>query len=168
MSGIITLMITSISKELKLQINREFLSAYQYLGMSTWCSLNGFAGCAHWFQLQAKEEFEHGMKIYNYLIERDVAPELFAIEAPTLNYKTLTDLFKHSLDQEQTIEAHLNGASVLALEEKDHVTLNFLGWFLEEQVEEIASVQDILEKLKLAEGNNAALLMIDQQLASRS
>lgn len=159
---------TTISKELKLQINREFLSAYQYFGMATWCALNGFAGSAHWFQLQAKEELEHGFKIYNYLLERDVAPELFPIEAPTINYKTLTDVFKHSLDQEKTIEAHLNGASVLAMEEKDHVTMKFLGWFLEEQIEEISSVQDILEKLNLAEGNNAALIMIDQQLASRS
>lgn len=159
---------TSISKELKLQINREFFSAYQYLGMATWCSEKGYSGCAHWFQQQAKEEFEHGMKIYNYLLERDITPELFTIEAPTINYKGLIEVFKHSLDQEQTIEAHLNGASVLAMEEKDHVTMKFLGWFLEEQVEEIASVKDILEKLTLAEGNNAALLMIDQQLGSRS
>lgn len=154
-----------IKNELNLQINREMQSAYNYLGIATWCSAKGYPGSAHWFSLQAKEEMQHAIKIYKYLLDRGVTPSLQSIGKPKAEFEDLRSTFEAALEQEREVENFLNNISVKAAEAKDHVTLNFLAWFLEEQVEEVASVQTILDQLSLA---GESLFLIDQELGKRT
>ena len=157
----------SMEKALAKQLNDEFFSAYLYLAMSAYCSHREFSGAAHWFKTQYDEEHQHATRIYNYLIDQGVHVELKQIDRPENDFGSLLDVFKSSLIHEQKMTANLNELSDQALKEKDHATYNLLQWFVNEQVEEEATVSEIISKLKLVAEDGYGLLMIDNELSSR-
>lgn len=150
------------------QLNHEFYSAYLYLAMSAYCSHLEFNGAADWLKLQYEEEHIHATKIYNYLVEQGVHVVLKEVEQPPSEYGSVLDVFTASLTHEQSMTARLNDLSDQALKEKDHATYNLLQWFVNEQVEEEATVGAIISKLKLVKDDGYGLLMIDNELGGRS
>ncbi len=158
----------SMEKELFNQLNHEFHSAYLYLAMSAYCSNIEFNGAARWLKLQYEEEILHATKIYNYLIEQGVHVILKEIPQPPSEFGSVLEVFIASRDHEQQMTARLNVLSDLALREKDHATYNLLQWFVNEQVEEEASVGEIISKLKLVKSDGYGLLMVDNELGSRA
>lgn len=158
----------ALQKELIVQLNKEFHSAYIYLGMSAYSSKEGFNGAASWFLIQYQEEVSHGMKLFKYLEDQNVELSLPAIDAVKVEYKSLLDVFKKSLAHEQTMTKNLNNLSDLAMKDKDHATYNLLQWYVTEQVEEEATVGEIIDHIKLVGDNGYGLYTIDKELASRS
>ena len=158
----------TMQKALCAQLNREFSSAYLYLSMSACCSHLEFDGAAHWFKSQYEEEQSHATRIFNYLIDQGVQVRLGAVSEPPSNFDSLLQAFESSLEHEQQMTARLNDLSDQALKEKDHATYNLLQWFVNEQVEEEASVTSIISKLKLVKDDGYGLLMIDSDLAQRT
>ncbi len=158
----------SMTKALNKQLNHEFYSAYLYLAMSAYCSKNDFNGAASWFLMQYEEEHQHATRIYNYLIEQGANISLKEIGKPDKKFGTLLETFEQSLEHEQMMTRRLNELSDAALKEKDHATYNLLQWFVNEQVEEEASVGEIISKLKMVKGDGYGLLMIDNHLGKRS
>lgn len=160
-----------ISKELQKalieQLNKEYHSAYIYLGMSAYCSKEGFNGASHWFLIQYKEEIAHGMKLFKYLEDQDVEIQLPAIEGVKVEYNSFLDVFKKSLAHEQMMTKNLNILSDLAMKDKDHATYNLLQWYVTEQVEEEATVKGIIDHVKLVGDNGYGLYTIDKELATR-
>ena len=157
----------AMKRELLSQLNAEFYSAYLYLGMSAYCSKIEFNGAARWFKLQYDEEIGHATKIYNYLVDQGVHVILDAISQPPSEFGAVLDVFKASLKHEQKMTEGLNVLSDLALKEKDHATYNLLQWFVNEQVEEEATLGEILSKIKLVKEDGYGLLMVDNELGSR-
>lgn len=158
----------AMEKALFDQLNHEFYSAYLYLAMSAYCSHLEFNGAADWLKLQYEEEHIHATKIYNYLVEQGVHVMLKELEQPPSEYGSVLDVFTASLTHEQSMTARLNDLSDQALKEKDHATYNLLQWFVNEQVEEEATVGAIISKLKLVKDDGYGLLMIDNELGGRS
>ncbi len=158
----------NVQQALSTQLNDEFYSAYLYLSMSAYCSHNDFNGAATWFKCQYEEEHMHATKIYNYLVEQGVHVELQSIAKPASDFGTLLEVFQSSLKHEQLMTSRLNELSDLALKEKDHATYNLLQWFVNEQVEEEASLGGIISKLKLVKSDGYGLLMIDNELGART
>lgn len=162
-------MISSAMQEALLkQLNEEFYSAYLYLSMSAFCSHLEFNGAANWFKLQYEEEHLHATRIYNYLVEQGVQVVLQTVEQPKSDFGSLLEVFQASLKHEQNMTAGLNDLSDHALKEKDHATYNLLQWFVNEQVEEEATLGGIISKLKLVKDDGYGLLMIDNELGSRT
>jgi ferritin len=157
----------TMEKALLEQLNDEFYSAYLYLAMSAYCSHLEFNGAANWLKLQYEEEHLHATKIYNYLVEQGVQVVLGEMAKPPSEFGKLADVFTSSLSHEQSMTARLNDLSDLALKEKDHATYNLLQWFVNEQVEEEASLGGIISKLKLVKDDGYGLLMIDNELGGR-
>lgn len=157
-----------IEKALLTQLNEEFYSAYLYLSMSAYCSHLEFNGAAGWLKLQYEEEIGHATKIYNYLVEQGVHVALKSLAEPPNDYGSLVDVFNSSLSHEQAMTARLNDLSDQALKEKDHATYNLLQWFVNEQVEEEATLGGIISKLKLVKEDGYGLLMIDNELGERA
>ena len=161
-----------ISKELQEalieQLNKEYHSAYLYLGMSAYCSKEGFNGASNWFLIQYQEEVAHGMKLFKYLEDQDVEIKLPQIDAVKVEYKSLLDVFKKSLAHEQKMSKNLNNLSDLAMKEKDHATYNLLQWYVTEQVEEEATVSEIIDHIKLVGDNGYGLYTIDKELGGRT
>ncbi len=149
-------------------MNAEFYSAYFYLSMAAYFEGEGLPGFANWMQIQFEEEQFHAFKFFKYIAERGGRCQLEAIEAPPEQWKSTTDVFQSTLAHEQGVTERINNLMSLAIEEQDFATVNFLQWFVGEQVEEEASVNTILDQLKLVEGDGRGMLMLDRELAART
>ena len=149
------------------QINKEFYSAYLYLGMAAHFESEGLKGFAKWMRVQALEEQGHAMKLYDYLFSVDAKPVLKAIkEAPVHYEKPPVEVIQEVLKHEQYVTASINSLYELALAEKDYKTQHFLQWFIDEQVEEEENDRNILDTFKYVNGN-AGLLILDKALGER-
>lgn len=150
------------------QLNREFYSAYKYLGMSAYASSQGFNGVASWFYTQYQEENAHGLKLFRYLDDQGANIKLKAVEAVTSEYKSINQVFESALGHERKMTGWLNDLSDYALTEKDHATYNLLQWYVLEQVEEEALFGEILDKLKIVGDYGPGLYSIDKELGART
>ncbi len=150
------------------QINEEMFSAYLYLSMAAYFDDSNLPGFGYWFKQQAREEMFHGMKFYNHLVERGAAVELYAIKEPKKTWDSPMQAFADALQHEEHITGCINELMDLAMNEKDYAAKNLLNWFVDEQVEEEASVGEILGKLKLIGEQSHMLLMLDSELATRA
>ncbi len=157
----------TISEAINAQINREFFSAFLYLAMANDAMAKGFKGAANWMTLQFKEEQEHALKFSKYLEDRGAKVVLTAMEAPKTEWQDLIEMFRDALDHERKVTAWINEINALAVEEKDYATQNMLAWFIEEQVEEEASVEDAIWMLEMSSGSNGSLFMADRTLGKR-
>jgi ferritin len=157
----------TIEAALNQQINEELHSAYVYLAMSAEADRIGLPGFANWFKMQYQEELEHADKFFNYVLERDGQVKLGTIEAPTIGEETAMSLFEKSMAHEQHISHCIYQLKDLARAESDHATDVFLEWFVSEQVEEESNARDVIDQLKMVDGNANGLFMIDRELAGR-
>lgn len=149
------------------QVNAEMYSAYIYLAMSAYFEDENFPGFAHWMRLQFEEEMVHALKIYDYVNERHGRAVLTAIEAPPKAWDTPLTAFQTAFEHEQYISSRIFDLVFLAREEKDPATESFLGWFVDEQVEEEASVDAVVQDLRRVEGFPSGLFMLDRELGRR-
>ncbi len=149
------------------QVNKEFYSAYMYLAMSAYCNTLGLPGFAHWMRMQYEEENMHVTKMYDYILDQGGQVELLAIEKPAKEYGSPLNVFEKTLEHEQYVTSLIHKLMDLALEERDYATQTFLQWYVTEQVEEEANVNDVLAPLRMVGDDKGGLMMIDQQLASR-
>ena len=149
------------------QIRNELYSGYMYLAMAAWLEANNLPGGAHWMKVQAKEEYEHAMRIYDHISDRGKQPVLLAIEQPPAEYASMLDIFEKALAHEKKVTAMIENLCALAQKEGDLAALAMLQWFVTEQVEEEKSPADIVAMLRMIRDSGNALLMIDRQLAKR-
>jgi ferritin len=149
------------------QINKEFYSAYLYLSMSAYCNKLNMPGAEHWFRMQYEEEVVHMTKMFDYVMQHGGNAKLLQIDEPPHEFGTLIEAFEASLRHEQFITQSINGLLDVAVEEKDHATQVFLQWYITEQVEEEANVEEIVQRFKLAGDNGGALMMLDDKLSLR-
>ncbi|MHC4787773.1 MAG: ferritin [Planctomycetota bacterium] len=149
------------------QARAEFYSAYLYLSMSACFESINLPGFAHWMQVQAQEEAGHAMKFYNHVIERRGRVRLMAIDAPPQEWDSPLAAFEAALAHEQKVTGLIDDLVKLANEEGDNAAATFLQWFVTEQVEEEASADDVVQKLKLIGDAAGPLFMLDSVMASR-
>jgi len=156
-----------MEEELNKQINAEIWSAYLYLSMFAFFQNNNLTGFANWMKVQYQEETTHAMKIFDYVNERGGRVLLQPIAAVDTKWEDETDVFETTLKHEQKVTSLINNLVNIAIEEKDHATNNMLQWFVEEQVEEEANADEILQQLKMLKGNPHGILMLDRELKQR-
>lgn len=149
------------------QINAEMYSAYLYLSMSADFEAQNLKGFASWMKVQAQEEMAHAMKFYNFVQERGGKVELLAMNKPPGSWENPTVAFEAAFQHEQMITSRINKLVELAAQEKDFASNGILQWFTDEQVEEEASVDEVLQKLKLAKDAPGAIFMIDKEMEAR-
>ncbi|MCK4873284.1 MAG: ferritin [Phycisphaerales bacterium] len=150
------------------QINAELFSSYLYLSMGSWFDSQNLNGAAGWMRQQAQEELQHALKFYDFVLERGGRALLSQIDAPKTEWASPLKAFEDSYSHECMVTSLINDLMNLSIKENDHAATAFLQWFITEQVEEEATVDAIVGKLKLVGDNPAALLMLDAQLAQRT
>ena len=150
------------------QIKFELYSAYMYLAMSADCSDRNLTGFANWLRMQAQEEVEHGMRFYDFLIERGGRVELHGIDKPPFEFGSPLEIMEQSLEHERFVTSRINELFDLAHEEQDRPAQVMLQWFITEQVEEEASIDEIIQRMKMFGADGAALFMLDRDLGARS
>ena len=157
-----------LEKSLNDQITFEFYSSYTYLAMSAFCESSDLSGFANFFRVQAKEELDHAMKLYDYVFQKSGKVVLGEIEQPKKEYDSMVDLFETGLSHERIVTNRIYDITDIATEEREHATISFLKWFIDEQVEEENNFSSLLKKVKRCENNSAALYMLDDELANRT
>jgi len=153
-------------KALNEQINAEIFSWYLYLSMAAYFNDQDLPGFGTWMAKQGEEELTHAKKIWDYIYDRRGAVELLAIDKPDFKWNSPLDAFNAAFKHEQYITKRINDLVSIARTEKDNATENFLQWFVAEQVEEEASVDAIIAKIKLAGSSPGALYHLDHLLSS--
>ena len=157
-----------LQKEFNVQINKELYSEYLYLAMKTYFMEQNLLGFVNWFDVQVQEEHAHAMGMFNYLNERGGKIELLPIDKPEFMGKTPLEIFEEVLKHEQYVTSRINTVYDVAEEVRDRAAMKFLDWYIDEQVEEEASVEGVLSTLKLIGDDKNALLLLDKDLATRT
>lgn len=158
---------SSLEEALNKQIGMEFAAAHSYLSMSAYFEQSAWDGFASWMAAQSDEERAHAMKFYQYLLDRDGQVRLPEIPAPISEFESPLDVFEFSLKQEHEVTSSIFNLYKMAHDSADFATVSFLKWFVDEQVEEEKNVSDMIEKLRRADGNNEAMLMLDRVAGER-
>lgn len=149
------------------QINAEQYSSLLYLSMSAWFSEKGLPGFANWMYIQYQEEMTHANKFFKYVVERGGKVTLKAIEQMPVDFKDIVEVFEKTKAHEELVTSLINNLVDVAIAERDHAAQSFLKWFVDEQVEEEANVQEILDTLKLINGQGNGIFMLDREMRQR-
>lgn len=144
------------------QIGYEFSASLQYVAIAAHFSADALPQLAQHFFRQAEEENEHAMRFIKYVVDAGGRVIIPAIDAPKPTFKTAEEAIKLSLDQEVQVTHQINGLVELARSENDYITINFLQWFLAEQLEEVSSMDNLLKIVQRASAN---LLQVEEYLA---
>ncbi len=150
------------------QINAELYSAYLYYSMAAYFESTSLKGFSHWMRVQALEEMTHVQKFFSYIHNRGGQVQMKPIEAPASEWTSPLAAFEATYAHEVKVTALINDLMDLALAESDHASCNFLQWFVGEQVEEEASVDQIVQKLTLVDKTEGGLFLLDQEMDKRT
>ena len=156
-----------VEEALNKQMNSEFYSAYLYLAMSAYLKNLNLTGFAHWMRIQAMEESTHALKLLDYVLERGGKAKFEDIKNVNTKWKNLVEVFAESLEHERGVSKMFNEIVDIVMKEKDNATYNMLQWFVNEQVEEEAKAEEILQQLKFIKGEGHGVLLIDRELKAR-
>ena len=156
-----------VAKLLNEQINKEFYSAYLYLDMANSYAAKGLDGFSNWFEIQAKEEQDHAMLMYQYLQNNGQTVTLEAIAKPDKVYEALIDPLRAALEHEQFVTASIHTIYAAAKKSDDFRAMQFLDWFVKEQGEEEKNASDLITKMELFGSDARGLYMLNQELQGR-
>ena len=147
------------------QITAEMWSANLYLSMSFYFEKEGFSGFANWMKKQSQEELEHAYVMADYIIKRGGVAKVDKIDVVRSGWGTPLEVFEHVYKHECHVSKMIDELVSVASAERDNATQDFLWGFVREQVEEEATAQGIVDKIKKA--GDAGIFFIDSQLGQR-
>lgn len=154
-------------KALNDQMNFEFESANVYMTMAAYCAAESLDGFANFFLVQAEEERFHAMKFFDFINDIGHRAIIKGMEDPSNDYKSVLEAFEIGLAHEKLVTKRIYDLADIALNEREHATMSFLKWFIEEQVEEEAHFDSIIQKLKRIDNDSNAFFMLDTEFAAR-
>jgi ferritin len=157
-----------VLRAINVQINSEFTAWYQYLAMAAFCEREKFTGASQWLKSQSLEEYQHGMKLFAFVLARNGVVELTTIEQPTREYDSLGEVFETALQQEERVTAQINSLYELAFKSKAFAEMTELQWFLTEQVEEEKTTREWVARFRLVGDDPGSLLDLDRELGTRA
>lgn len=150
------------------QVNAEYFSSYMYLSMAAHLQAENLSGMATWMKKQSQEELMHALKIFDYIDSRGGKVALTAIDAPPTEWKSPLHVFQETLAHEKKVTGMIHDLVELSRAEKDHATESFLIWFVNEQVEEEDTAQQILARLEMVKDAPSGLFLMDRELGMRA
>ena len=157
----------SVQKAVSKQIGQEFFAGYFYLAISAHFERESLLGFARWMRAQAQEELTHAMKLFDFMNHRGANPRLKSVPAPPSEFGSPLSLFEAALEHERQVSRLIHELYDLAGNEHDHATQLELQWFITEQVEEESMIGAVVDQLRMAGDNKAALLMLDREMGAR-
>lgn len=150
------------------QINKELYSAYLYMSFADYYEKEGLSGFANWYMIQAAEERDHALIFRQYLLDNDCSVKLLAIDQPRKTFSSYLEPLEAALAHEKYVTGLINDIYAAALDVKDYRTTKFLGWFIEEQLEEEANALELITKMKLFGSDAKALYDLDKENGERA
>jgi ferritin len=145
------------------QVGHEFGASLQYVQIATYFDREGLPTLARHFYKQSEEEREHAMKFVRFIADAAGDVAIPAIPAPQPTFKSAEEAVRKSVDWEVSVTKQINALMDLAIKDNDHITRNFLNWFMEEQLEEVSSMETLLSMVRRA--GESGLLFVESYLA---
>lgn len=155
-------------KALNDQMNYEFHSADVYLAMAAYFKAESLDGFANFFLVQAEEERFHAMKFFDFINDIGERVTKSGSDEPNNNFDSYLGVFEEAYQHEKSVTKRIYDLSDIAMDDREHATISFLKWFIEEQVEEEALFDNLIQKMKRIGNDSSALYMLDDELAQRS
>ncbi|MGA8257181.1 MAG: ferritin [Nocardioides sp.] len=136
------------AEQLNVQIGNELSAHNQYLSIAVHFDALTMPQMASFFYGQALEERNHAMMMVQYLLDTDASVVIPGVEAPVPSFATVVEPVELALAQEKRVTEQINGLLKTAREESDFASEQFMQWFIKEQVEEVATMSDLLAVVK--------------------
>ena len=152
-------------QEMNDQIKYEMFSANFYLAMSAYCADQQLDGFAHWFKVQADEENFHAMKFFNFVNEMGGRVRMQGLEEPKNDFESVEACFAEGLENEKFVTSRIHLLMNIAMDEREHNSISFLQWFVDEQREEENSFEGHLKTLQRF--GQTGMFHLDKELATR-
>ena len=149
------------------QINKEFYSAYLYLDIANYYTDHDLDGFANWYTIQAQEERDHALLFLKYLQSNGEKVTLKAIDQPDKEFNTHIDPLLTGAEHERYVTGLIHAIYDEAYSVKDFRTMQFLDWFVKEQLEEEENADKLVSKYNLFGDDPKSLYLLDQELAAR-
>lgn len=157
-----------LNDELNQQITYEFFSSHLYLEMACKFASLDFMGASAWMRAQAEEEREHALKFVDFVIDAGGEVKISGFEDPEVTGDDLKSIFEQTLEHEKFVTDRINFLMGLASDEKNYAAVNFLNWFVDEQLEEESTAEGIIKGLKLIGNDGNGLYQMDKELGARA
>ena len=156
----------AMEKSLNEQIALEGYASFLYLSMASWCEKKTLTGCAAFMFRQSEEERQHMLRIFHYI--NDVGEHALtpAISQPPYEWPSIQVLLEQVYAHEQKVSASIDRLVAQSYEERDHKTLGFLQWYVEEQREEETLMRTILDRIRLIGEGPQSLYYIDKEISA--
>ena len=126
------------------QIGHEYAAHQQYVAIAVHYDHDTLPQLARFFYRQALEERDHAMMMVQYLIDADEEVAVPGVAAPQTAFADIVAPVALALDQEKRVTEQINGLAAAAREAGDYTSEQFMQWFIKEQVEEVATMSDLL------------------------
>ena len=144
------------------QIGREFGASLQYINIAAYFDTDNLPNLAAFFYRQADEEHMHAMKFAHYLIDAGAQVRIPAVSQPKHAFASAEEAVQAALNWEMEVTRQINGLMDIALKENDHISQDFLRWFVTEQLEEVSTMEKLLSIVRRSKDN---ILFADDYLA---
>lgn len=157
----------TIAAALNAQMTKEAHASQIYLSYAAWADKQGFSGIANFLFKHAQEERNHMMKVLEYILKRGAEVEVSAIPAPPKNPLSINNCFEKVFEHEVDNTNAVYKLVKMSHDQEDWATWNFMQWFVKEQVEEETLAMNLLDKMKIAGGENMnsnALYLFDKEM----
>ncbi len=156
-----------VAKLVNEQINKELYSAYLYLDFSIYYESQALDGFANWYMIQAQEERDHAMLMLKYLQNNGEKVTLEVVAKPDKELTSLMEPLRAGFEHEQYVTSLINDIYAAAYDVKDFRTMQFLDWFVKEQLEEEKNADDMIKKMELFGNDSKGLYSLDAEYAAR-
>lgn len=156
----------AVNNALNTHMGREFAAHFQYLAMSAWFRNEGLPGLAGLFATQAAEEHGHAMMFLRFITDTGGPVSIPGQDAPTASFESAESAVATALAQEEQVTRWIGDLVHLAREQHENAAEIFLQWFVTEQVEEVASMTELLQVVRRAGPDG--LLLVEDHVARRS
>jgi len=155
---------STLVDRLNAQVTLEFASSNLYLQMAAWCDHKGYPGAAAFLAQHASEEYQHGRKLFTYIMEAGGVARIGATEAPKADYAGMQEIFDTTLAHEVAITAKINSLVKAAMDEGDFSTFQFLQWYTAEQHEEEKLFRSIVDRIRVIGADGKGIYWIDKEI----
>ncbi len=152
---------------LNTQLRYELENALLYLSMASFFDYRSLKGFAHYFKIQAKEEIEHAMKIYEFINDRGERVRIGGLEKPKQDWGSVVEAIEDFYDAEVKTSTMIYRIDDMASQLNDKPVQHLMRWFIEEQIEEEKIASELLSKVKMLEASPHGIYMLDKELAQR-
>jgi ferritin len=154
-----------VNQALNQQVGNEFNASLQYVALAAHFDAEDLPELAAYYYRQAEEERDHAMRFVKYVVDAGGRVEIPALSGPQSRFETAEEAVRKALDGEMAVTRQINALADLAITQSDHITRNFLQWFMTEQLEEVSSAETLLHIVRRAGEPN--LLLVEEYLARR-